>query len=522
MDVLKNIYRGLIKKWVIVIIGAIILLIIYLSFFRDNKESEYNLAIAQNGPIREEVSVTGKVKAVESIDLSFRATGNVFQVLFETGDKVKKGEVLAHLENDDLWAQLRQAKANLEAEKAKLDELEKGTRLETINIKQTELSKAQQDLDNYYGDILDILNDSYAKAEEAIKIEIKDIFLGAEASNSYILNFDSCIPQLSSDVGYSRLISERDLKEWENNLSLLSSDSSKEELSLAMKNAKEYTTSFKIFFGKLNNILLADCSYSNPNLDVYRVDTNTGRNLIITAITNINNLEQNIASQGLLVEKIQSELDLLLAGSTNEQILTQQAKIEYAEADIANYYALIEKTIIRAPINGLVTKKEIKKGEVILANVSAISVMAEKGLEIEVYIPEVDISKVKIGDTILITLDAYSQKEFSGQVAVLDFVESIIDGVVYYKGKCTIDTGDINIRSGMTADIVIITDSREDVLIVPRRAVIEKDGKNIVRIPIDEDFQEIEVKTGLVGSDGNIEIISGLKEGDKVITFIKK
>jgi multidrug efflux pump subunit AcrA (membrane-fusion protein) len=321
---------------------------------------------------------------------------------------------------------------------------------------------------------------------------------------------------------YSRLVYERKLKEWKDELNTLDFDSSQEELNLAMKNAKEYAASFKDFFGKLNDILLADCSYSNSNLDIHRTNTNDGRNLVITAISNINNLEQNIASQSLLVKKIQNELDLLLAGSTEEKIIAQEAKVKYAEADIANDYALIEKTIIRAPIDGLVTKKEIKEGEVILANVFAISIMAEKGLEIEVYIPEVDISKVKIGDTVLITLDAYSQKEFSGQVAMLDFAESIFDGVVYYKGKCAIDTDDIDIRPGMTADIVIITDSREDVLIIPKRAVIEKDGKNIVRIPLDGDFQEIEVKTGLVGSDGNIEIISGLKQGDKVITFIKK
>ncbi len=522
MDILKNIYKELIKRRIIVIIGAIVLLVIYLFFLRNDKEPEYNLAIVERGSIREEVSVTGKIEAIESINLSFRATGNVLQILVETGDKIKKGEVLASLENNDLWAQLKQAKANLEAEKAELDELKRGTRLETIDIKQTELFKAQQDLDNYYLDILDALDDSYAKSEEAIKIDIKDVFLGAEAANSYILNFDSCVPQLSSDVGYSRLISERKLKEWKDELSTLSFNSSQEELKLVMNNAKGYLAFFKDFFGKLNNILLADCSYSNSNLDIHRTNTNDGRNLVITAISNINNLEQNITSQSLLVKKIQNELDLLLAGSTKEQIITQQAKVEYAEADITNYYALIEKTIIRAPIDGLVTKEEIKEGEVVLANVSVISIMAEKGLGIEVYIPEVDISKVKIGDTILTTLDAYFQKEFSGQVAMLDFVESIIDGVVYYKGKCTIDTDDIDIRPGMTADIVIITDSKEDVLIIPRRAVIEKDGKNIVRIPVDGDFQEIEVKTGLVGSDGNIEILSGLKQGDKVITFIKK
>jgi len=157
-----------------------------------------------------------------------------------------------------------------------------------------------------------------------------------------------------------------------------------------------------------------------------------------------------------------------------------------------------------------------------LANVSVVSLMAEKGLQIKTYVPEVDVSKVKVGDRVLITLDAFPRKEFFGEIIHIDSAETIVDGVVYYKVKSTIDTKDTNIKSGMTADIIIITDSKEDALIIPRRAVIEKEGKSMVRIPVNGDFQEIEVETGLVGSDGNIEIISGLKEDDKVITFIKK
>lgn len=523
MDILKNIYKELIKRRIIVIAGVIILLIIGFFLFRGDKEPEYNLAIAERGSIREEVSVTGRIEAIESIDLSFRATGNVYQVLIETGNEVKKGQILASLENNDLWAQLRQARANLEAEEAKLQEIKKGTREETINIKQVEFSKVEQDLDNYYQDIFNTLNDVYSKAEEAIKIDIKDIFLGAEAANSYVLSFDTCVSsETSSDVGYLRLVSERKLKEWKNELSILNNNSSRGELDLVTKNAKVYLSVFKILFEKLGNVLLADCSYSNPYLDVHRVNANHGRNLIISAITSINNLEQSVASQKLLVEKTQNELNLLLSGATKEEIMIQEARVRSAQANVSNYYALIEKTIIRATIDGFIAKKEIKEGEIVLANVSVVSLMAEKGLQIKTYVSEVDVSKVKVGDRVFITLDAFPRKEFFGEIIHIDSAETIADGVVYYKTKSTIDIEDTNVKSGMTVDIIIITDSKEDTLVIPRRAVIEKDKKSMVRIPVNGDFQEIEVETGLVGSDGNIEIISGLKEGDEVITFIKK
>ena len=74
----------------------------------------------------------------------------------------------------------------------------------------------------------------------------------------------------------------------------------------------------------------------------------------------------------------------------------------------------------------------------------------------------------------------------------------------------------------MTANIIITTDFRKDVLTIPQRAVSHKQGKEIAKIPLDNTFQEIEIKTGLKGSDGTIEVLSGLNQGDKVITFIKK
>ena len=90
--------------------------------------------------------------------------------------------------------------------------------------------------------------------------------------------------------------------------------------------------------------------------------------------------------------------------------------------------------------------------------------------------------------------------------------------MVYY--EVTIDFNNIpeGLKSGMTADLVIKTATRENVLFVPKDAISEKDGKSFVKILKNKkDFEEREIKTGLEGSDGNVEIISGLSEGAKVI-----
>jgi HlyD family secretion protein len=505
--------------------GGIALLVVFIFVFSKNdNELGYSSDFVQRGPLREEVSATGKVESAGRIDLSFRTTGNVSKILVENGDEVKKGQVLASLENNDLWAQLEQAQANLEAEVAHLNELKKGTREETINVKQIELSKARQDLNNYYETVINTLNDVYAKSEEAIKINTKDIFYGAEAANSYVLTFDPCVTnEIASLAGYARLMSERELKQWKDELMLVDYNISFEELLLAIQKAKNHLSVFNDYFNKLNNVLMADCSYSNPYLDVHRVNANHGRNLIIAAVTSVDAVESSMLSQNFLVEKIKNELDLLLAGSTTEQIAIQEAKVKSAQANISNIYALIEKTIIRAPKDGVIAKKNLQEGETVTANTPVISIMdREEALEVRAYIPEVDVSKIEINSDTLITLDAFPRQALKGKITEVDLAETVIDGVVYYQVKSSLEPENLAVKVGMTAELTIIVDFKEDALFIPRRAVIEREGKTLVRVPAEneEGFEEREVQTGIRSPEGNIEILRGLEEGEEIITYI--
>jgi multidrug efflux pump subunit AcrA (membrane-fusion protein) len=86
-----------------------------------------------------------------------------------------------------------------------------------------------------------------------------------------------------------------------------------------------------------------------------------------------------------------------------------------------------------------------------------------------------------------------------------------------YRTVLLFSTIDPRIKSGMTANLTIHGDSREGVLAVPQRAVISHDGQNIVEKVIDGKTVDTPVETGLRGSEGTIEILSGLNEGDQVV-----
>ncbi len=133
-------------------------------------------------------------------------------------------------------------------------------------------------------------------------------------------------------------------------------------------------------------------------------------------------------------------------------------------------------------------------------------------------------AKVKIGDSARITLDAFGNDlVLEAKITKIDPAEIVIEGVATYKTILQFVKENVGIKSGMTANLDILTAQKENVIVVPRRTVVLKNGDKFIRI-LDSDgiVKEVKVETGLAGSDGNIEIVSGINEGDKVITSIKE
>jgi len=183
---------------------------------------------------------------------------------------------------------------------------------------------------------------------------------------------------------------------------------------------------------------------------------------------------------------------------------------------------------------------EAKVGEIVYPSTSAsdsikqlISIMSEGNFEIKADIPEVDIAKVRIGNEARVTLDAYgSDIEFNAKVLAVDPAETVIEGIPTYKVTLQFNEQDERVKSGMTANVDIMTDKRENVITIPQRAVIGKNGDKVVRLlktvpnPENSDktiemVEEIPVEVGIRGSDGQIEVLSGLNEGDKIVVSIK-
>jgi len=511
--------KNFIKKPIVIASILVIAIIIAAYFyFSGSKKPDYEFVVVKRAGIVQEVSVTGRVKPAEDVDLAFEKSGKVSGVYIKVGNKVTAGQILVRLDNSELSSQLVQAQADLKTQKAELDELKRGTREEEINVQEVKTANAKVALEEAKKDLIDKLQDAYTKSDDTVRNKIDQFFKNPRGASPQ-LSFSLDDFQLKIDTEQQRLLVESILKFWKSDLDKLTLAS---DLNFFLKTANENLSQIKLF---LDNAALAvnsaetSSSLNQTTIDSWRADVSTGRTNLNTAIVNLSTAQEKLKTAQSALALAEQELILKKSGATNEEIKAQEAQVEKAQANVLNYETQIAKTILRSPIAGLIIKQDAKEGEIVSANTPVVSVISEAKFKIEANVPEADIAKIEVGDPAEVTLDAYGEEViFETKVINIEPAETMIEGVATYKITLQFDKEDERIKSGMTANIDVLTDSRENALVVPQRAVASKNGNKTVKILAGENIKEVEVKTGLRGSDGNIEIIEGIKEGDKVIT----
>ena len=148
---------------------------------------------------------------------------------------------------------------------------------------------------------------------------------------------------------------------------------------------------------------------------------------------------------------------------------------------------------------------------------AVITILPVEPFSIKVDIYEEDVAKMSIGNPVDVFLVAFPEEKLEGKVISIDPAEKMIDGVVYYEVSISLEQSVSGIKPGMTADLVITTDVRENVLTVPRKALKKKNGKTVVQVLEQNQIIEREIEIGLKGTNDLVEVISGLKEGQQII-----
>lgn len=491
-------------------------------FFGQSKKPIYDYIVVKRGNITQAVNLTGKVKPAEDADLGFERSGLVNKINVRVGDKVLVGDELIELDNAELIARRAQTEAGVKIQQAKLNELKKGDRPEDVKVQETKVVSSEVALEDAKRALVDKLQDAYTKSDDAIRGKVDQFFINPTTSSAQI-NFFSVDSQLEIDIEFGRLSIENALKLWKSSIDHLAADS---DLNSYVNVGRENLEQIKEFLEKVSLILNNPYNSYIPSIGVgasaipsiWKSDVSTARTSINTAISNLSTAEKDLRTAESNLTLAEDELILKKAGATIEQIIVQEAQLERARADSDEIQVQIKKTILRAPINGIITRVDAKVGEIVSLNTSIVSLISNSQFEIEVNVPEADIAKLKIGNIAQITLDAYGNDIiFDAKVVTIDPAEKIIEGVATYKTTLWFTQKVEGVKSGMTANINIITDKRENVIVIPQRAIItDKDGGKGVKILTADGVNDVKITTGLRG-DAGVEIIEGLNEDDKLV-----
>jgi HlyD family secretion protein len=514
---LNTVWKFAKSKWGIGILVVIILGGGYW-YLTHRTTTTYQYIPVTQGPIIETVSVTGNTTPIKSVSLGFQNTGTIAHIYYSLGDQVNAGAVVAQLNTANLSAALAQAQANVAAQQAQLDGLKAGAQPADIAASQAALQVAQQNLANLYASISDSSTSGYAKGSDAVRSQLSTFFSNAESSQPQ-MTFQTSNSQAAVNATSLRVSASQELNSWQTELADISPTSSSDSLTAALKADLAHLAVIQNLLNMASAVLDGSINLSATQLATDKASVTAGLSEVNAAISSLNTISQNIASQQSTVAQMQAQLTLTQTGATPQAIAAQQAQVEQAQAGVANAEANLQNSEIVAPISGVVTQQDAKVGQQASPGVPLVSIIGNGGFEVDAGVSETDIGKVAIGNPVTMTLDAFPDQTFTGSVFYVAPAETDTNGVITYLTKISFDKTDVTLKSGLTANVDIRTKQDANALILPQYAILQNDSGTFVETLENGVATTTPVTLGIQDQSGNVEVLSGVTLGEKVINI---
>lgn len=572
--------------WKKVLLGiAVGIPVLGISYFLLHEEQpEYITDIARRGKLIQVVEGIGTVISEKDLQLKFPLTGVVENVYVVEGDTVEEGQVLAELRNNSLEADVSSASANYQSALADLREIEEGTRPEEILIAEAEvenkraalsaakasLEAAERNLDRSKEKLEDLrreadtsLSGHVSTAGSVVSQELTKIQNSLQELDD---DFDTTVIRNAVDfrarIEYDIYLRKR--KEADDSISYALRGSNPSGYADALRNLEDAKKAALQAVDAANGaysiiVSLPTTNYLTTSVkETYKDSSASERDSIQAAYNNIEdemkivrdasaNFSSKIsaeegnltASQGTKDKALadittyqtslriqEAQLALKKAGARKADIDSARASVNRAYADVQRARAKLDDTILIAPIAGSITKVNLKTGEFtggIEDYERAITMLGDSPYRVEMYASEIDIPKVAYDQEGAIEPDAYQGRDFLLQVSEIDPAATIVDGVPKYRIKLDfLENEEASLKIGMTGDVDIITGIQENAVMVSGRAVLKNVlGEDIVRILKNEALEERTVVVGME-TDTDVEILSGVEEGEVVVVLIKE
>jgi len=236
---------------------------------------------------------------------------------------------------------------------------------------------------------------------------------------------------------------------------------------------------------------------------------------IASAEAQVEQAEASVAQAEAQVAQAEANLAALLKGASEEKIAIAEAQVAQARISLEEAQDNLAEASLEAPFDGVVTDVYVTAGE--WASGPAVEMIDTGSLEVVLDVDEIDIGAIAVGQPTIVTLESWPDDELTGEVVSIAPKAKVQSGIVIYEVHLSLKAGDLPVLTGMTANAELTTANREDVLLVPNRAITadRAAGKYYVNLVQGDTIARTEVSIGLRDKDFT-EITGGLEEGDEL------
>lgn len=500
----------------------------------------------KKGDLVETVTATGSVTAQTGaqVKIGSQITGTIKRLYADVGSNVKKNQVIAELDLPDMKAQMEQAQASVRQAQVRLLEQQTG-----LGMQQTQSSSAVEDAKAALRSAQTRLDAAQASASQQSAQTPTDI----RRAETALASAQAALSASKSSYNQVKASYDLQVATATETLNQVTATSKNADINLKRQQellAKGFVAQSIVDTATANAaVAKSQVASAQQNISLVqekvKADLQSAKDQVTQAQAAVEGAQAALAAaksgtytvtaraadvDTARAQVKQAEAGLKLAlGNTTQNTLKKQSINEAAEAlaiaerQVDYYKAQLAKTFIRSPISGTVLQLASQQGETLAAGLSAptlIIVADLNRLQVDAFVDETDIGKIKLGQTVDIRVDAFAKRTFEGHVTKIASGSTIQQGVITYDVTIGIEDKKHQLKPDMTASVTIQTGKREGVLLVPSEAVKVSTRGSTVGVVTTKEGKKVvtqqRVKTG--GSDGtNVEVREGLKEGDTIV-----
>ncbi|MCE9541394.1 efflux RND transporter periplasmic adaptor subunit [Candidatus Kaiserbacteria bacterium] len=540
----------------------------YMAYAKVHASSQpvrYILGTVKKATVISTVTGSGQVSASNQVDIQPRAGGQIISLAAAEGQYVAAGAAIAYIDSTDAQKAVRDAQTSLDSANIALQKLRQPADALSVTQAQNSIAKAQESQQSAEDSLATAYDDGFTDVANTftdmptVVTGLKNIVFGYESglggsSQWNIAFYADKIDKLRNDTSGDALSADVQAKynaaktAYDAAFTLYKSTdrtASPAALETMITKTTDSVTKTSDALKAMNNIirvyedLLVN---TNPpavaathlaNINTYTTTTNTHISSLQSSLQTVKDSKQAISDSKRTIEEDQAQLDKLKAGTDPLDVQSSQLTVTQRENALTDARNTLANYTVRAPFAGTIAKLSIHKGDTVSSGTAAATIVTKQQIA-ELALNEVDAAKVAVGQKATLTFDAIDGLSITGEIASMDTIGTVTQGVVTYTVKIAFDTQDARVKPGMTANATIQTAVRQDVLTVPTSAIKSQNGQSYVLIfnpPVAESLiqsagsQGVEMKSApenvpvTVGitDDTSAEILSGLAEGEQVV-----